>query len=541
MDQALQSQPSGTTGNPALLSAAATTMLTRSILMRAVYGGTETMRAMGQALLPIYEKESTLRYNARLNSTFALNKLREAVDAASAKPFKTLMKFENTDADLDLWVQDIDLQGNHLHIFAHQFFNDAMLVGQSHILIDHPSTVNLPNLAAQQAAGVRPFMKHIKDDQLVAAYSEYVGGDHQCVHARIRGQRMVRDADFKETIIDQIFVIEKEAGAASGVVQLWEQPLQNSGVSKGLVVPKTSLQPPQGTTGQWSLVSEQQITIAEVPLVTLFAGDKEADYVTRPVFMDLAYKQIEHWISSSDQRSILAAARFPMLACSGVELPDADDPAAADFAIGPYKILNSPEANGRWYYVEPKGSAIESGRLDLEALEMHMDMMALNPVTGTHRQYVPQNERDIQETRVHSVVHDLAIACQDGIEKAIRFMGMWAGNRDYTKVRAVLNTEFSNTKDKLLEVAQLVKLWEKKGVSRQLLLSELKNRNILGEEFDLAAELKLMATVDALEAQDAASSTQGSNGPTSPPKKTTTPTAPPADWPKGQNRPTPQV
>jgi hypothetical protein len=120
-------------------------------------------------------------------------------------------------------------------------------------------------------------------------------------------------------------------------------------------------------------------------------------------------------------------------------------------------------------------------------------------------------------------------------------MGMWAGNRDYTKVRAVLNTEFSNTKDKLLEVAQLVKLWEKKGVSRQLLLSELKNRNILGEEFDLAAELKLMATVDALEAQDAAGNTQGSNGPTSPPKKTTTPTAPPADWPKGQNRPTPQV
>jgi hypothetical protein len=193
-----------------------------------------------------------------------------------------------------------------------------------------------------------------------------------------------------------------------------------------------------------------------VPFVTLYAGEKEADYQVRPVFIDLAYKQIEHWISSSDQRSILSAARFPMLACSGVQIDPEDE---AQFAIGPYKVLYAPEANGRWYYVEPKGTAIESGMKDLEKLEMQMDMMALNPVTGTHRQYVPQNERDIQETRVHSVVHDMAINCQDAIEKAVRFMGSGPA-RITARSQAILNTEFSNTKDRLLEVAQLVKMWE---------------------------------------------------------------------------------
>jgi hypothetical protein len=119
-----------------------------------------------------------------------------------------------------------------------------------------------------------------------------------------------------------------------------------------------------------------------------------------------------------------------MLACSGVQIDPEDE---AQFAIGPYKVLYAPEANGRWYYVEPKGTAIDSGMKDLEKLEMQMDMMALNPVTGTHRQYVPQNERDIQETRVHSVVHDMAINCQDSIERAIRFMGQWTG-ADYSQV-----------------------------------------------------------------------------------------------------------
>ena len=78
--------PSPQTGNPGTLSNAMTIMQQRTTMLRAVYGGTETMRAQGATFLPQYEKESDTRYAARLASTFALNKLREAVDAASAKP-----------------------------------------------------------------------------------------------------------------------------------------------------------------------------------------------------------------------------------------------------------------------------------------------------------------------------------------------------------------------------------------------------------------------------------------------------------------------
>ena len=244
-------------------------------------------------------------------------------------------------------------------------------------------------------------------------------------------------------------------------------------------------------------------------------------------------KQIEHWISSSDQRSILAAARFPMLACSGVTLDEGDE----GFEIGPYKVLYSPEAQGRWYFVEPKGTAIESGRKDLEMLELHMDIMALNPVTGTHRQYVPQNERDIQETRVHSVVHDVALSCQDALSKAIRFMGQWSG-KDLSMVNVQLNLEMSNTKDKLLEVAQLISLYEKQGLSRETILTEMKSRNLLGDDFDVQQELTLMATVDQLNAS-AAGGTAGKTGANA--NATAKPQPDLTNWPKGQNRPTKQV
>jgi len=479
VSQAAVYTPSPQAGNPGQLSSAASTMQDRTRMLRAVYGGTESMRSMGKDFLPQYEKESDTRYQARLKSTFALNKLREAVDAASAKPFRTLLKIvDNTDPDLDQWIQDIDLQGSHLHVFAHQFFNNAMLDGMCHILVDHPDTYNMKSLADQKASGARPFMKMFKVDDVAAAYDQYVGGDTKTVHVRIRSQRAERDG-FKEVLYNQIRVIEIDPSKTSGIVQLWEQKATSGG-------------------SNWTFVEETPLqNMSEVPFVTMYAGEKEADYLVRPVFIDLAYKQIEHWISSSDQRSILSAARFPMLACSGVQIDPEDE---KQFAIGPYKVLYAPEANGRWYYVEPKGTAIESGAKDLSTLEMQMDMMALNPVTGTHRQYVPQNERDIQETRVHSVVHDMAINCQDAVELAIGFMGQWS-NKDYSQVKAILNTEFSNTKDRLLEVAQLASLWQNRGLSREVLLQEIRSRNLLGDDFNIKAELELWAAVDAMIAQ----------------------------------------
>jgi hypothetical protein len=495
-----------------LLSSAANVMKERIDLLRAVYGGTETMRAKQTEFLPQYERESTTRYQARLNSTFALNKLREAVDAASAKPFRTILQVTNTDPDLDLWIKDIDLQGSHLHVFAHQFFNNGLLDGLCHILVDHPTTTDMPSLGAQRAANVRPFMRLVKHSDLRAAYDEYVGGDTKVMHVRVASTRVERDTEFKETVWNQIYVIEVEPGTENGVVQLWEQ--------KG----------GSGGGGAWELKGEVKIAMAEVPLVSLYAGEREANYVVRPVFIDLAYKQIEHWISSADQRSILAAARFPMLACSGVQIDPQDE---AQFAIGPYKVLYAPEANGRWYFVEPKGTAIESGSKDLERLEMHMDMMALNPVTGTHRQYVPQNERDIQETRVHSVVHDLAISCQDAIERAVGFMGIWT-KKDYANVQVLLNTEFANTKDRLNEVAALIKLWEARGISRETLLREVRARNMLGEDFNMKLELQLLAELDATDAADAVKKpTQVDNGPPA--------DIPPADFKDGRERPTRQI
>jgi hypothetical protein len=144
------------------------------------------------------------------------------------------------------------------------------------------------------------------------------------------------------------------------------------------------------------------------------------------------------------------------------------------------------------------------------------------------------DERDIQETRVHSVIHDLALSAKDGLERAIMFAGLWTG-KDYSNVGVNLNADFTNTADKMKQVALLLQAYDKRGISRETFLAEARNLDFLSDDFDPVAELARMAAVDAVELGAAP---EGKPSPQS--SALEKPTAP-ADFPNGQTRPTRQI
>lgn len=88
--------------------------------------------------------------------------------------------------------------------------------------------------------------------------------------------------------------------------------------------------------------------------------------LSKSPLLDLAYLNIEHWQSKSDQRAILTVTRFPILALSG----GTDD--EGELTVGPNNWLFTPDSQGKFYYVEHTGAATEAGRNDLIDLENHM-------------------------------------------------------------------------------------------------------------------------------------------------------------------------
>ena len=85
-------------------------------------------------------------------------------------------------------------------------------------------------------------------------------------------------------------------------------------------------------------------------------------------------------------------------------------------------------------------------------------------------------------------------------------------------------------------MSQLIKIWEKKGLSRETLLKEVRNRNLLGDEFDPVLEAKLL---DQLGPEPAAEGDPPSENEVNQDENKTAEDL--ANFPPGQNRPKKQI
>ena len=96
-----------------------------------------------------------------------------------------------------------------------------------------------------------------------------------------------------------------------------------------------------------------------------FYGIKKSFGVGQSPLIGLAYQNIEHWQSSSDQQNILHVARVPILFSKGFDENDTIT-ASANTRLN----SSSTDADVKW--VEHSGAAIGAGAESIEALEERM-------------------------------------------------------------------------------------------------------------------------------------------------------------------------
>lgn len=137
-------------------------------------------------------------------------------------------------------------------------------------------------LADEKALGARPYLVMVPATQLIAGYVGEVNGENVVVHARIAERHLVRDG-YVEKTVDRVRVLEP------GRFQIFSN-----------------------LEGQWALEQEGEVKVRgqlldRVPLFTFYAGDKIDDFWCVPPFLDLAYKNIQHYqLSSDDDHARLA-------------------------------------------------------------------------------------------------------------------------------------------------------------------------------------------------------------------------------------------
>ena len=449
--------------SPATTSEAYDRMLPRWTLIESLLGGTETMRLAGETYLPKHQEETDLGYESRKNATTLLNMTKKTLGSLVSKPFSEPLK-PNEDIPESIISEilgDVDLQGNNLDVFCRRWFQSGMSKAFSHVLVDmprqEPSLDGKPRtLADDRKQGTRPYWVHIEPECLLSARAEIINGEEVLQHIRIM-ETYTEQVGFAEVEKSQIRVVEP------GLVQIYR--INESNKQKE----------------EWLLYDEWNTGIDFVPLVTFYA-DRTGFMEGQPPLMDLAWLNVTHWQSSSDQRNILKVSRFPILACSGSSGEDDDSPVV----VGPNKVLYNEDPQGKFYYVEHTGAAIQAGSEDLKSLE---DQMAAYGAEFLRKK--PGNQtataRALDSSEANSELSSIVVSFEDALATVLGITAVWMGlGEDGGTVEAV--KDYSSAEADKIGLDVLIKLRDKRDISRKALIQALKLRDILPEDFDEEAD-----------------------------------------------------
>ncbi|MGM4891254.1 DUF4055 domain-containing protein [Tardiphaga sp. 839_C3_N1_4] len=465
-------------------------------MIRDILAGAKWIKEAGIRYLPRFQKESQTAYDLRRDSTPWRPEFVDALRSLCSKPFSKEVVV-NPDAPDAVqgkavdqktkkrqggFVDDVDGQGNSLHVFARDTFANGVAFGLEAIYVAWSADQPLRTRAEEQLAGARPYWIHIRAENILALYSKRIGGRTVVSHIRILECTVEQDG-FEEIEVQRVRVLELNA-ANQPVWQLFKAN------ADGGFVAETQPAPLLG--------------VSDIPVALFFTGERSGNYRVRPPLIDLAWMQIELYRAMSRKEQILTLAGSPMLKAKGMVPPqpsqvtDASgrviDVPAPQIEVGPGTVLFAPPAaegvQSDWDYVQPAAANMKEVREDVDGIMEDFRRLALQPTTPKSGNMVATGQA-IDAAKSHSAVEVWANGLVDALNQALMYTCQWLKIAD--TVTAVVHTDFG-VDIQGADEAKIIGDAQKRGVlSKQTERAELARRGILGPDFDEDEEVVRIA------------------------------------------------
>lgn len=436
-------------------------------LPRALMGGTKEMRAQGKTYLPQHPAETLDSYNLRLDSTTLYNGFKDTIKKMTGKIFsKDILPDENIPTAIADLLSNIDGAGRNLTAFAYDAFFSAMTDGISFIYSEFPVVKRedgaLPTMADQLAQGARPYTVLVKASQLIGCKSENIGGTQMLTEIRIREILTEPDGEWGEKEVIQIRLIQ---------IGYWFTFRYDK------------------DTDEWIIHDLGEISLPYIPLIPVYTN-RVGFYEGEPPLDSLAELNLEHWISSSEQRRALAFARFAMLTLTGVQ-------GTTNVDVGPDVVIKLADPSAKASYTEPSGTGIEAGRLDLEAIEKRMQHTGMTIRVQTPGG-VTATAAAIDSTDSDAALLAAAGGLQDSLNSVLQTFADYLGEKDGGEV--LVNKSFgvvapNGTAGEVLSLHMAV------GLRKKTLIEEYKRRGVLADTVDVEEEVAAETEVDKVDGE----------------------------------------
>lgn len=428
-------------------------------IVDALMGGTKAMRRAGNRYLPRWPAEAAQDWEVRKSVAVLFPAYARSVSVLTGKPFsKPVTIGEDVPPQIVKWLDNVDLQNRNLHVFAAEICNEAMSHGLCGILVDCPPSNGARTVADEQSAGIRPYFLHIHPGDIIGWRSEMRNGARTLTQLRLLEMIEEDDGPFATKLIEQVRVLEPGTWA-------------------------TYRKSDQDEADPWIEYDNGTTTLDVIPFVPVY-GFRRDFMIGQPPMLELAYANVEHWQSASDQQNILHVARVPILFANGL--------GGSQIEVGANTIVRADSEQADLKYVEHTGKAIDSGRMSILDLEDRMrqagaELLIIKPGNTTEVQTIADNEQGMCD------LQRIMQAVEDSLDQALDLMAKWVGEKGTTAGNpgghVSIYRDFGAATLAETSASLLFQMNSVGKLSNETTLAELKRRGILSPDLDIDEEI----------------------------------------------------
>lgn len=442
--------------------------------------GYKTIKAGGTKYLPKFSGEDQDDYNARLEQTDMTNVYADIIETLSGKPFEEEIQLvaEKTKGpdgktveqplidEIEMFIEDVDGAGNNLTAFAaHTFFN-GINSAIDWIYVDYPVVKpgQFTNRAAEKSAGVRPFWSHVLGRNMLEAKSMVINGKETLVYMRILEPGKPNHVRVFEYSIDA-------TGGGSVNWGLFEEKIESDGTKK-----------------TFHLIDFGNVTIGVIPLVPFITGRRDGrTWFFYAPMQAAADTQVQLYQQESGLKFAKIMTAYPMLAANGITPEkEADGKTPKKLKVGPNRVLYSiPGGNGEvgsWGYVSPDAACLKFLKDDIKETMDQLRELGRQPLTAQSGNLTVITTA-FAAGKTNTAVAAWGLRLADALENALKMTCAWL-NINFEPEVKIFDEYDDYATDQAADLTALATMREKRDLSYNNYMREMKRRNVLRPDFD---------------------------------------------------------
>jgi hypothetical protein len=416
------------------------------ILIEDLLQGTYGMRRKHRRYLPQEPRELDESYDNRLARSVVPPYYQRLERMLAGMLTRKPVKLQDVSDAIREQLFDVDMQGNDLNVWTYETARKLVRYGHIGCLVDAPSN------------GGRPYWCTYTPRQILGYRTEQQDGAQRLTQLRLQETVLEADPDSKygEKQIDQVRML------TPGQYQIHQRQ----------------------DNGEYKVVDEGTTSLSEIPFSVAYSN-RIGFMESRPPLEDIAELNLKSYQVQSDLDNQLHISAVPMLAFFGFPT------SAEEVSAGPGEALAFP-ADGRAEYVEPQGRSFDFQFKRLDQIAAQINELGLSAVLGQKLSAETAASKMIDRSQGDSTMMVIAQNVQDMIDNSLKFHAQFMGQQEAAG-SCTVNRDFIGARLEPADVNALLQLYTAGTITKETLLMQLSDGEVLGDDFDVQEEVDATA------------------------------------------------